>query len=443
VLPGSLLAKVFSQQRRRFMPESARILFINNSDISGGAGRAAFRVFEALQSGDISVKMLVKEKYSNNPDVISVNAFAKSGISLKIDRFIWKIKNRIRKQKWKKYPNREKIFLNDLNSIPLSRVFESIYFDILHLHFVANEFLNLKELKRIKKPIVWTLHDCWPFTGICHYFYNCDRFKKACGECPMLHSSDPKDFTNTILNTKRNIYKHCDLHIVCPSNWLAVAARSSNLFKNFPVSVIPNGIDTQIFKPMNKQEARQFLHLKDNKSYVLFGAVNAILDSRKGFQLLLESLKYISVSNDQSIEFLIFGTNKDDSLPFSGFPVHNMGIIENDEELAYLFSAADVVVVPSIGENLSNVIMESLSCGTPVIAFDIGGNSDMIEHKKNGYLADPFYPEDLASGIGWCLNNNRNNELSENARKKVLENFSIEFIQKSYAKLYHEISKNE
>lgn len=425
------------------MNKFPRILFINNSDINGGAARAAYRVFEAMQSHGIAVKMLVKGKSSNNPDVIPVNKFENRGIVLKIGRLLWKIQNRIRKQKWKKYPNRENIFLNDLNSIPLSRAIQSLNFDILHLHFVANQFLNLKELKGIKKPIVWTLHDCWPFTGICHYFYTCDRFKKSCGVCPMLHSSDPKDFTNSIWKTKNYIYKHCDLHIVCPSNWLSDAAKSSSLFKNFPVTVIPNGIDTQIFKPVNKQEARKFLNLNEHPRFVMFGAVNAINDSNKGFNLLLESLEFFPTSNDQTIEFIMFGAKKEENIPISYYPVHNMGIIENDRKLVCLYSAADVVVVPSISENLSNIIMESISCGTPVVAFNIGGNSDMIEHKKNGYLANPFIPADLAIGITWCLENNQNNEISENARKKVLENFRIEAIQDSYAKLYQKVLKGD
>src|ERR1035437_7742927 len=183
-----------------------KILFLNSSDTHGGAAKASYRLFVGLREQGVSVKMLVRDKATNDPDVISCLDFERKGWLGKIDKFIWKIKNRIRKQKWKKYPDRESIFLTDLDSISLLRAIRSIEFDVLHLHFVANRFLDLHELTKINKPIVWTLHDSWAFTGICHFTYDCDNYTHKCGNCPFLHSEDKNDLSNQIWIKKNKIY---------------------------------------------------------------------------------------------------------------------------------------------------------------------------------------------------------------------------------------------
>jgi glycosyltransferase involved in cell wall biosynthesis len=403
-----------------------KILFLNSSDTHGGAARASYRLFTMLREQGMSVKMLVRDKATNDPDVISCLDFERKGLLGRFDKFIWKIKNRIRKQKWKEYPNRESVFLNDLNSISLLRAIKSIDFDILHLHFVANGFLDLRELTKINKPIVWTLHDSWAFTGICHFFYDCTRYEQSCGSCPMLHSDNPNDFTHKIWNTKNKLYKKCNLHVVTPSNWLRTCASKSSLLHNFPLTVIPNRINTSLYKPMPDKEARTNLGLKGDKHYLMFGAINAISDTNKGFDLLVEALNYLKLNNKKEIELIIFGADKPDNEPNFGFPARYMGVINDENKLVELYNAADIVVIPSRSENFSNVILESMACGTPVVGFDIGGNSDLIDHKKNGYLAKYLKPEDLAEGILWCIEHKAEKFLSFNARLKVDEKYSQE-----------------
>jgi len=233
------------------MKEPIKILFLNYSDTYGGAARAAYRLFQSLRESGFSVKMLVRDKQTNDPDVISCTDFERRNLLGKIDKFIWKIRNRIRKQKWKKYPDRENVFLNDLDSISLLRAIRYIDFDILHLHFVANRFLDLHELIKINKPIVWTLHDCWAFTGICHYFDNCNRYENWCGKCPKLKSENSNDFTKKILIIKNKIYKQCNLNIITPSKWLGNSALISNLLKDKTVLTIPNCINTDIYRPLS------------------------------------------------------------------------------------------------------------------------------------------------------------------------------------------------
>lgn len=419
-----------------------KILFLNSSDTKGGAAIAAYRLFEGLRNEGVTVKMLVRDKTTNDPDIISCLDFERKGWIGKLDKIIWKIKNKIRKQKWKKYPNRESVFLNDLDSISLLRAIRSIDFDILHLHFVANRFLDLHELTKVNKPIVWTLHDSWAFTGICHFFYDCKRYEESCGCCPMLHSDNPNDFTHQIWKIKNKIYKKCDLHIVTPSNWLGNCATKSSLFSGFPLSVIPNGISTQLYKPLPVSEARESLGLDADKHYLLFGAVNATSDSNKGFDLLLEALKQLKQVGDKQIELLVFGAEQPSCELNFGFLTTYMGIIRDENKLVQIYNSADVVIVPSRSENFSNTILESLSCGTPVVGFDIGGNSDLIAHKQNGYLAKHFDTEDLMSGIVWCLESKNQYDMSETARMKVDESFNLRGICLEYLNVYKELIKH-
>ena len=419
-----------------------KILFINSSDTKGGAAIAAYRLFEGLRNEGVTVKMLARDKTTNDPDIISCLDFERKGWIGMLDKIIWKIKNKIRKQKWKKYPNRESVFLNDLDSISLLRAIRSIDFDILHLHFVANRFLDLHELTKVNKPIVWTLHDSWAFTGICHFFYDCKRYEESCGCCPMLHSDNPNDFTHQIWKIKNEIYKKCDLHIVTPSNWLGNCATKSSLFSGFPLSVIPNGISTQLYKPLPVSEARESLGLDADKHYLLFGAVNATSDSNKGFDLLLEALKQLKQVGDKQIELLVFGAEQPSCELNFGFLTTYMGIIRDENKLVQIYNSADVVIVPSRSENFSNTILESLSCGTPVVGFDIGGNSDLIAHKQNGYLAKHFDTEDLMSGIVWCLESKNQYDMSETARMKVDESFNLRGICLEYLNVYKELIKH-
>ena len=419
-----------------------KILFINSSDTKGGAAIAAYRLFEGLRNEGVTVKMLARDKTTNDPDIISCLDFERKGWIGMLDKIIWKIKNKIRKQKWKKYPNRESVFLNDLDSISLFSAIRSIDFDILHLHFVANRFLDLHELTKVNKPIVWTLHDSWAFTGICHFFYDCKRYEESCGCCPMLHSDNPNDFTHQIWKIKNEIYKKCDLHIVTPSNWLGNCATKSSLFSGFPLSVIPNGISTQLYKPLPVSEARESLGLDADKHYLLFGAVNATSDSNKGFDLLLEALKQLKQVGDKQIELLVFGAEQPSCELNFGFLTTYMGIIRDENKLVQIYNSADVVIVPSRSENFSNTILESLSCGTPVVGFDIGGNSDLIAHKQNGYLAKHFDTEDLMSGIVWCLESKNQYDMSETARMKVDESFNLRGICLEYLNVYKELIKH-
>ena len=424
------------------MNNPPHILVVSTSDASGGAARAAWRIHRAVQSLGTECWMLVKNKITTDSSILLLSDFTPTNSAYRFYDWIRnKIKNKIQHFHWKRYPNREDVFMSDLRSVPLHGALQQLDFDVLHLHWINLRFLDIKELKKTKKPIVWTLHDCWAFTGICHYFYDCERYKTNCGNCPFLHSGKENDLSAAVWKQKQKIYDGLDLHIVTPSNWLAQAARESALFGRFPVTVIPNPIDISYFTPGSRQMACELLQLNPDKKYILFGAMNALQDSRKGYNEFLAAIRYFEDISDYSdVELIIFGANEELGELNIRLKVHNPGML-HDEQLLAVYRAASVMVVPSLSENLSNIIMESLSCSTPVVAFNIGGNSDMIDHKQNGYLAEPFNSEDLAAGIAWCLDNNTSGELSRNARKKVEENYSMERVGERYTDLYKKLIK--
>lgn len=420
-----------------------KVLTVNVSDSSGGAARAAYRIHKAVMTAGVDGKFLVKNKYLADTSVIAVDSFDKKYPFSNIISYVQhKIKNKIQLARWRPYPNRDDVFLSDLRSSEIHGALQKIDFDILHLHWINLRFLDLRELRKINKPIVWTLHDCWAFTGICHYFYDCERYTQGCGKCPHLHSNNANDLSAKVWQQKKQIYQGFNMYIVTPSHWLADAARKSSLFSQFPVSVIPNPIDTEYFCPGNKAEACEELKLDVNKKYILFGAMNAVNDRNKGFVEFKKTIQYFEQHyNDGNTEILIFGSNEAPDMGLNHIAIKNLGML-HDKKLLAAYRAAHVMVVPSLSENLSNIIMESLACGTPVVAFNIGGNADMIDHMKNGYLAQSLDIEDLAKGVNYCLLNNADGALTEAAREKVVANFGIKTIGEHYIKLYKTLKTN-
>jgi glycosyltransferase involved in cell wall biosynthesis len=340
------------------------------------------------------------------------------------------------------YPRRTEKFWG-VNWLPMPWLDQDVLLnaDIVHLHWFCAGYLPINYLKKIKKPIVWTLHDMWAFTGGCHYVGDCRRYTGQCGKCPQLGSDNARDLSYKVWRRKHYHWSDLDLTLVTPSRWLAKCTRQSSLLGAYPLKEIPYNIDSDLYKPQDRYFCRKALGLPVDKKLILFGAVNATSDQRKGFQHLYPAMQSLtSIAGPDQMELMIYGAPQPVDPPDFGFPVHYYGEIHDDEKLALLFSAADVVVAPSREDNLPLVVMEALACGTPCVAFDIGGMSDMIDHGKNGYLAKAFDVEDLSRGVHWVLEDvNRLLELSKNARTKVMERFTTVKIVNSYLELYEQI----
>jgi len=277
----------------------------------------------------------------------------------------------------------------------------------------------------------------WVFTGGCHYDEYCGAYVNECGKCKVLKSNKKNDLSKRIFNRKQKAFQKIqNLTIIGLSKWLENCARNSNLFRKKNVVNFPNPIDTATFRPFNKNQSRDLWHLSQDKKLVLFGAMGIASDPRKGFKELSKALLTVKFLD---LELVVFGSSQPENPPDFGFRTHYLGFLNDEVSLVTLYSAVDVMVVPSLQENLSNTIMESLSCSTPVVGFDIGGNSDMIEHKKTGYLSKAFDTDDLANGIDWVLNTPDYEQLCNNARQKVLKEFDSKVVAKKYIKLYQAI----
>jgi glycosyltransferase involved in cell wall biosynthesis len=392
-----------------------KILHINTNDISGGAARAAYRLHQGLLNEGINSMMLVQKKDSDDSTVIGPKTKLDKGWALikpEIDKLPLKIFNTKQDGPW------------SVNWLPTNIIkkINQINPDIINLHWIGNGMISIRELGKIKKPVVWTMHDMWPFTGGFHYsqeFFN----------------QDGSWISKNILNQKLKSWKGLNLTLVSPSKWLADLAVKSNLFKSTPTKVIPYGLDTNIFKPVKKEVATDILNLNSNKQYILFGAMNATSDKRKGFQFLLPAIQELSKKIDKSkTELLVFGSSEPESPPKFNIKTNYLGRIYDDAILSLIYSISSVCVVPSLQDNLPNTVLESLSCGTPCIAFNIGGIPDMIDHHKNGYLVKLYDTKDLADGIKYCLDNSE--KLGETGRKKVEKKYDLKTLAKNYIKLY-------
>ena len=419
------------------MGDKIRVLSVSTSDYSGGAARAAYRIHLAVQEYGIDSRMFVKKKETEDDRVSSVSDFVPHNALYRA--FDWvrnKVKNKWQHYQWGKYPRRGPYFMSDLRSTDIGGALRKIDYDILHLHWVNLRFLPLDQLPK-DKPIVWTLHDSWPFCGICHLPMDCDGYEKACGCCPSLWSNDRRDLSHQVWKKKRGYYQGLDLHIVAPSRWMAESARKSSLLGACDIRVIPNCLDTEGFCPGSREEACARLGLDPERRHILFGAMNAVEDRNKGFEELADALKRIAPRHLEDTDLVIFGTTRLVPDRLGALTVRSLGMLRKQEDIVAAYRAADVTVVPSLSENLSCTIQESLSCGTPATAFAIGGNGDLIDHQVNGYLAREKDCEDLAQGIRWCLDHAK--ELAFAARKKVLENYTPAVVGEEYAELYRSL----
>jgi len=410
------------------------LLILNTFENKGGAAIATYRLHRGLRSIGINSHLLVQDKKTDDYSVIGPITTRQKCFAI-FRPYLDVVATR-------SYRKRNKVLFSPawLPERLASRV-AKFNPDIIHLFWVTSGFFRIETLKKFKQPIVWTLHDMWPFTGGCHYDNECGKFRQSCGNCPVLHSERERDLSRRIWSRKKKAWEGVPIVVVATSHWLADMARASSLFRDQRIEVIPNGLDTEIYKPMDKATARAAYNLPQDKHLLLFSAFGATSDKRKGNQFLVQALEKMSqLGWGTKTELVVIGASRPENPPDLGMKVHYMGLFHDEISQVLLYSAADVVVAPSMQENLSNTVMESLACGTPVVAFDIGGMPDMIDHQANGYLAKPFDPDDLAAGICWALEDGaRHLSLSRRARQTVMERYELKAVSQRYLALYQSI----
>ncbi len=408
-----------------------KIIQLNQSDINGGAARAAYRLHHALREVHVDSQMWV--------DVAATDDYTVIGPTNKMSERITKIRYLLGNIVLKSVFNTSNKVIHSpalFSSDRLTRLNLSCA-DVLHLHWVQGEMLSVSDIGRLQKPVVWTLHDMWPICGAEHYS---EEYRWHDGYLKENRPDYEKGFDFNRWTWERKL-KHWrrPMHIVTPSTWLAELVRESALMRDWPISVIPNCIDTNRWQPIDKNIARNLLNLPRGVPLLLFGAMGGSNDLRKGFDLLIEALKYLR-SEIKELELIVFGQLAPENPLDLGFPIHYTGHLNDDLSLQILYSAADVMVIPSRQDNLPNTGLESMACGTPVVAFDICGLPDIVQHQQTGYLAKPFDAEDLARGIQWILGETaRQKSLSQQSRSFAINNFSNQTVTKKYINVYEKV----
>lgn len=416
------------------------ILILNTSELTGGAAVAANRLMKALRKSGMNASMLVRDKKTTDPNVVSIQDSSWKKM-LGLICFLWErivifLSNHLRRK-----PLFQVSIANtgkDISSHPL--VLEA---DVIHLHWINQGFLSfndIKKLLKLGKPIVWTMHDMWPCTAICHHSFGCERFKEECGECPFLSSHKHKDLAYFVFHKKR-LLADSKIQLVVVSTWLRKQAQDSALTHRLPIEVIPNVIDTNSFVPSDKTEARKDLSLPLNKKIILLGAAR-INDPIKGFEYLVKALSILKEGEGEGDYFLVlFGGIKGDDSFLSEIPIPYvwMGSLSDPSMIAKLYAAADVTVVASLYETFGQTIIEGMACGCPAVSFDNSGQTDIINHLENGYLAKYKDTDDLATGIKWVIDNRESLRLDEACIRKVHDCYKESIIAKKYIALYQSL----
>jgi glycosyltransferase involved in cell wall biosynthesis len=414
--------------------DTMKLCILSKSDGRGGAYAAAYRLHQGLLREQIDSTFMVGMKATNDPSV-----WAETSKMRRLWGLLAPIVDSL--PLWAYSRNTATMFSLEWVPDSLPRHALGLRPDVVHLHWVCEGYLSIPSLARFKSPLVWTLHDMWPFTGGCHYSDTCTQYRNSCGTCPQLDSSHKYDLSYCTMYRKRRCWANIDLTVVTPSEWLAKCARESALFRNYRVEVIPNGLDVSVYRPIDRRTARQLLNLPLSAKLILFGAVNALSDPRKGYAHLEQALRVLGARGLMNkYELVVFGSAEPGDEEKLGFRIRHIGRLNDDVSMALAYSAADVFVAPSTEDNLPNTVMEAMACGTPCVTFDIGGMPDMIEHMKTGYLVPPFDCAEFAAGIAWVLGDEaRSVNLARQAREKVEREFALERIARRYAALYGEL----
>tara|TARA_A100001011_G_C14279977_1_gene831127 strand:- start:885 stop:2120 length:1236 start_codon:yes stop_codon:yes gene_type:complete len=408
-----------------------KIIHLTYAD-SGGAHNAVHRIHQALQKKNIDSKLWVNRSSLNDSTVKPVN---------RINKLVNDFRRHLIKSSLVKTLKTKNKIIHSPSILP-SRWVKQINVsdaDIIHLHWVQDEMLSIKDISMIKKPIVWTLHDMWAFCGAEHYANN-SRWREGYNSNNRPNYESGFDLNLWTWQRKKKYWKK-PIRIVTPSRWLANCVSESKLMSNWPVQTIPNPIDTDIWKPMDKKFAREEFNFPLDVSLILFGAMGGGKDPRKGFDLLLKSLKNLkNVLKTKKLELVVFGQNKIKSQIDIGFPIHYIGHLQNNLRLKAAYNAANVMIVPSRQDNLPSTAIEAQACGTPVVSFNVGGLTDIIIHQKTGYLAKKFDTNDLANGIRWVLDKQEDSKkLNYNSRERAIEKFSETKISDDYLNIYKKL----
>lgn len=407
-----------------------RVLIVNTSERTGGAAVAANRLMKALNNNGVKAKMLVRDKESDTLTIVGLPKSPMLHWHFLWERFVTFCRLHF---------SRKHLFEIDLantgSDITKLREFQEA--DVIHLHWINQGMLSLNGIRKILrsgKPVVWTMHDIWPATGICHLTLGCHYFVSRCANCKYLPGGgSSNDLASRVWQKKQQMQADENIYYVACSRWLESEAKSSALLKGQKITSIPNPIDTHIYKKGNKEEARQRLGLPLDKKLILF-ASQRVTNENKGMSYLIEACRQLG----DLCEVVILGGHAEEVVAQLPMKAHPLGYVNDEQRIVDVYNAADVFVLPSLSENLPNTIMEAMACGVPCVAFKVGGIPEEIDHLKNGYVAAYRDANDLAKGIEWVLQKADYEALSQQAVHKVMQCYSQQSVAVKYLDVYQQ-----
>ena len=409
-----------------------KVLIVNTSERTGGAAVAANRLMRALNNNGVKVKMLVRDK---DTDALTVVPLSQS----------WRLRWHFL---WERlvvfchlHFSRTRLFEIDIANTgsDITRLREFQEADIIHLHWINQGMLSLGGIRKILqsgKPVIWTMHDIWPATAICHLTLDCRAFTSECRNCRLLPGGGSShDLAASVWRKKQQMVADENIYYVACSRWLESEAKKSALLKGQKITSIPNPIDTHIYKKGNKQEARQRLGLPLDRKLILF-ASQRVTNENKGMGYLIEACRQLA--DIPQLGLVILGGHAEEVVPQLPLEAWPLGYVNDEQRVVDAYNAADVFVLPSLSENLPNTIMEAMACGVPCVGFKVGGIPEEIDHRRNGYVAEYRQAEDLARGIRWILTEADYDQLSRDAVHKVVQSYSQQSVAMKYLDVYHQ-----
>ena len=409
-----------------------KVLLVNTSESAGGAAIACSRIMTALRKEGVDATMMVINPEGRHEGVVPTGSFLRKKWCFLWERIVIWISNGL---------SRKNLFkVSAANAgLDITKTREFREADIINLHWVNQGMLSLKVIGRILrsgKRVVWTMHDMWPCTGICHHSYECERYQSACCNCRFLRFPGRNDLSSRVFRRKQKMFAGAgNLSFAAVSNWLAERARHSALVGRFPVHVIPNVLSLERFEIIDRAEARKALGV-DERFVVAFGAAR-IDDPIKGFSYLSEALSLLVGSGripKEDIRLLVFGRVRDagilENLPV---PCSYLGYIDDTCSLSQVYSAANATVSSSLYETFGQTLIEAMACGSIPVSFDGSGQTDIITHLKDGFLARRLSSESLAEGIAWALDSHI---AAADLRRSVIDRYSESIVARQYISIF-------
>lgn len=419
-----------------FCPSLMKVLLVNTAEHIGGAAIAAERLLHALHAEGVEAKMVVRDRTTDAPYILSIGGRWAGRLHFLWERLVIWMANRGSRRNLFKVSIANTGF--DLTAHPAFR--EA---DIVHLHWVNQGMLSIRQLRKILhsgKRIVWTLHDMWPLTAICHYSYDCTAFRHGCGNCPFLAVPGRNDLSSRVFRRKLRAYGGLvpGLSVVAVSSWLARQVKDSILLGEKPIDVIANTLSLSQFALLDRSTCRRQLGIEHTRFVLLFGAAR-VDNPIKGFEFVRQAIEVLLSRGEfrrEELHLLVVGEIKTPGL-LDGFPIPTTatGLVSDAATMSQLYSSANVVLSTSFYETFGQMVVEAQACGVLPLAFDGSGQADLIDHKTNGYLAARLDVDNLADGLEWCLSEGQCID-RRTLREGVLQRYDERVIAQQYLEVY-------